>query len=294
MPEGPEIRREARALARVLVDKPLVRVEYRVPRLARRARTLRDARVTYVTSHGKAMLIAWSNGLTHYSHNQLYGEWRVVGAKQVPRLLDERAPSVRVLIQTASHAALLLSATQIELLTASELAEQPYLAKLGPDVLDPATTVSIVTSRLRHSAFARRSLAALLLDQRFLAGLGNYLRSDILHATGIRHDVRPADLPDETLDRLARAILRLPRQSLRLAGTTNDPVLVRKLAAAGVDRSRRRFQVYGRTGLGCWTCDAPIRRVDVGGRGIYFCPRCQPVKSRRRTGRASAAAFRVA
>src|SRR5918993_4606368 len=142
MPEGPEIRREARALARVLVDKPLIRIEYRVPRLARRARTLRDAQVTDVTSRGKALLIAWSNGLTHYSHNQLYGEWRIVAMKHVQRLLDKRAPSVRVLIQTATHAAVLLSATQIELLTASELAKQPYLTRLGPDVLDLSTTVS--------------------------------------------------------------------------------------------------------------------------------------------------------
>src|SRR5688500_2221290 len=279
MPEGPEVRREAQALARVLVDKPLVRVEYRVPRLARRARTLRDAHVVEVTSRGKALLIAWSNGLTHYSHNQLYGEWRVVGTRQLPRVLAERAPSVRVLIETTAHAAVLLSATQIELLNARELAKQPYLARLGPDVLDPSTTVSTVTSRLRHAAFARRSLAALLLDQGFLAGLGNYLRSDILHATGLRHETRPADLSDDAIARLARAILRLPRQSLRLAGTTNDPALVRKLAAEGVDRNDRRFRVYGRTGLGCWTGATPIRRVDVGGRGIYFCPRCQPARS---------------
>lgn len=286
MPEGPEIRREADALARVLVDEPLIRIEYRVPRLARRARALRGATITSVTSHGKAMLIAYSNGLTHYSHNQLYGKWRVVAAGRLERLLEQRGPSVRVLLQTATHAGVLLSATQIELLTAAELAEQPYLRRLGPDVLDRGTTVATVESRLRQPAFARRSLAALLLDQAFLAGLGNYLRSDILHATGLRHTLRPSELSDATAAQLARAILRLPRQSVRTAGTTNDPAIVRSLQAQGMTRGARRFRVYDREGLPCWTCATSIRRIDVGGRGIYFCPRCQPDKPVRGTAQA--------
>ena len=77
MPEGPEIRRAADALGRVLTDRPLTRIEYRVPRLAQRARTLHGARVTRVYARGKALLIEFDYGLTHYSHNQLYGEWEV-------------------------------------------------------------------------------------------------------------------------------------------------------------------------------------------------------------------------
>ena len=100
-------------------------------------------------------------------------------------------------------------------------------------MLDRSTTVATVLARLRQPAFARRSLAALLLDQGFLAGLGNYLRSDILHATGLRHTMRPAELSDDALEPLARAILELPRQSLRTAGTTNDAELVRKLERQG-------------------------------------------------------------
>jgi endonuclease-8 len=283
MPEGPEIRREAKALARVLVDRPLLRVEYRVPRLKHRARALRGTNVTDVRSQGKALLIDYSNGLTHYSHNQLYGEWRVISVARLGRLLDERATSVRVLLETSTHAAVLLSATQIELLNAAELAGQPYLKRLGPDVLDRTTTAATVESRLRQPAFARRSLAALLLDQAFLAGLGNYLRSDILHATGLRHTMRPVELSDDALARLADAIVRLPRQSVRTAGTTNDPAIVRTLEAKGIARGARRFRVYDREGLPCWTCGARIRRIDVAGRGIYFCARCQPDESVRRT-----------
>jgi endonuclease-8 len=276
MPEGPEVRREARMLARVLANRPLSRIEYRVPRLARRARTLRGASATGVTSHGKALLIAWSNGLTHYSHNQLYGEWRIAAASRLDRLLDARGASVRVVIESDRGAAVLLSATQIELLTAREVARQPYLSRLGPDVLDRPTTAAEVERRLREPRFARRSLASLLLDQSFLAGLGNYLRSDILSASGLRHTKRPADLDAAKLARLASAIVTLPRRSLESGGMTNDAAAVRALAAQGASREARRFRVYGREGLPCRACATPIRRVDVGGRGIYFCPRCQP------------------
>jgi len=276
MPEGPEIRREAVAIAQVIVDQPLVRIDYRVPRLARRARTLRGATVTSVSSRGKAMLIAYSNGLTHYSHNQLYGKWRVLAVARLARLLERRERSIRVILQTATHAAVLLSATQIELLTRAELARQPYLAKLGPDVLDRSTTVRTVKARLRKPEFARRSLAALLLDQSFLAGLGNYLRSDILHVTGLRHSARPVDLSDEEIAVLAGATLDLPRLSLKTGGATNDPAIVRRLEREGVTPGARRFRVYNREARPCWTCGTRIQRVDVGGRGIYFCSTCQP------------------
>jgi endonuclease-8 len=276
MPEGPEVRREAQAIAAALVGVPLVRLEYRVPRLAQRARKLRGAHVTSVTSHGKALLIRYSKRLTHYSHNQLYGKWRIGPVEQIGKLEARRERSIRVLLATATDAAVLLSATQIELLTDAELARQPYLSRLGPDVLDRSTTLATVKSRLRDPRFARRSLAALLLDQAFLAGLGNYLRSDILHATGLRHDAKPAALDATTIARLARNILALPRQSLRTEGATNDPALLRELEARGVTPGARRFRVYAREGLPCWFCGRRIRRVDIGGRGVYYCPACQP------------------
>ena len=77
MPEGPEIRQAADALAHVLVGPPLTRIEYRVPRLRRRARALRGAAVQRVYARSKALLIEYDCGLTHYSHNQLYGEWGI-------------------------------------------------------------------------------------------------------------------------------------------------------------------------------------------------------------------------
>jgi endonuclease-8 len=273
MPEGPEIRREALALAGALVGRPLVRAEYRLPRLARRARGLAGTTIVAVESRGKALLIAFANGVTHYSHNQLYGAWELRRADRAEPAPGGRA--VRVVLATDRHVATLYSATEIALLDARGVAAHPFLARLGPDVFAPATTAAFVAARLAAPAFARRSLASLLLDQRFVAGLGNYLRSDILHAARLSHALRPADLTAGETGALARAIVALPRRSLRTGGVTNEPERARALAAAGATHAQRRFLAYDRAGAPCYGCGTAIRRVDVGGRGVFFCPRCQ-------------------
>jgi endonuclease-8 len=271
MPEGPEIRRAADALGRVLTRRTLIYVEYRIPRLARKARALRGAKVNRVRTRGKALLIEFDRGLTHFSHNQLYGEWEVTAGA---RTQDERR-TVRVVLATAKHTATLYSATDIELLDTRKVDRHPYLAKLGPDVLNSATTVATIEARLADPRFAGRSLAGLLLDQRFVAGLGNYLRSDILFTAGLAPDARPRDLTDSQRARLVKGMLRLARQSYRTGGVTNDPARARASARTGVAYEDYRFLVYGREGAPCWTCGTKIARHDAGGRGLFLCATCQ-------------------
>ena len=211
---------------------------------------MRGARVTRVYARGKALLIEFDCGLTHYSHNQLFGEWEVTTAAQGPN----ESRTIRVVLGTKNHVATLYSATEIELVPTAALARHPYLARLGPDVLDPATTVRAMRERLDDRRFAGRSLASLLLDQGFAAGVGNYLRSDILFAAGLPAAVRPRDLTSAERTRLAKAVLRVSRRAYRPS---------------------YRFLVYGREGAPCRTCGTPLVRHDVGGRGLFHCPVCQ-------------------
>jgi endonuclease VIII len=277
MPEGPEIRRSADAIARALVGQPITRIEYRVPRLARKARALKGAQVTRVYSRGKALLIEFDNGITHYSHNQLYGEWEVHDGAPDP----DDGRTVRVVIATPTHTAILYSATQIDLLPTREVERHPYIVALGPDVLDASTTTAVMRRQLEDKRFRGRSLGNLLLDQRFAAGLGNYLRSDILFTAGVRASVRPQDLDDDARKRLAQAIVEVPRRSYRTEGVTNDPARARKAKRAGMPFERYRFLAYGRDGEPCWVCGTPIVRRDEGGRGVYHCAKCQPQRRRR-------------
>lgn len=273
MPEGPEIRREADAIHTALAGKPLTRVEYRVPRLAAAGRQLRGVTVVRAYARGKAMLIEFGNGMTHYSHNQLYGRWQVMPAGRDP---ERGRRIVRVILGNADSLAVLYSATEVDLVPTRALARHRFLAKLGPDVLDEATTSALVAERLADPRRARGSLGALLLDQTFIAGLGNYLRSDILFAARLTHDRRAGSLTTAERRRLARAIVDVARRSYATQGITNTPGHVRRLTRAGVARGALRFRAYGRAGRPCWDCGTRIRRVEANGRALFFCARCQP------------------
>lgn len=272
MPEGPETRRAADRISRALSGRPVESVRFAFPKLARFQRALEGERVEEVTSRGKAMLVHFSGGLSIYSHNQLYGRWYVQKRGTQPRT----GRQLRLAIHNADWSALLYSASEIAVLEREHLEKHPFLAKLGPDALDRELEPPQLAARLLDPRFRRRGLAALLLDQGFLAGLGNYLRSEILFVAGLDPALRPVDLTDAQRDRLARAALELARRSYRTRGITNDPKRSAALRAAGAPRTDVRHHVFGRDGRPCWDCGRRIRRIEAAGRRLYLCPRCQP------------------
>jgi endonuclease-8 len=272
MPEGPEIRIAADRIARVLEGERIDQACFKPPALQAFQSRLTSATVIRVDTHGKAMLTRFDNGLTLYSHNQLYGRWYVCPRGETPRT----GRSLRVALHTATHSALLYSATDIAVLDAAGLKSHAFLQRLGPDILDPRLTGKRVTARLQEPRFRRRSLASLYLDQTFIAGIGNYLRSEILHLAGLTYRCRPLDLSQAECERLARQTLAVSRRAYRTHGITLTPARVRARKLAGArTRSAHRFAVFGRDGRDCDTCGASIVRAEAGSRRIYFCPQCQ-------------------
>ncbi len=271
MPEGPEIRRAADAIADVLVDRPIETVRFGIPKLRRYASRLRGHRVMEVETRGKALLTHFEHGYSIYSHNQLYGVWQIVEGHRLPRTNR----SLRLLLQTADHSAILYSASDIGVWETGELGMHPFLTRLGPDIMDRSLTWRDVLTRLKDPAFSGRQLSALYLDQAFLAGNGNYLRSEIIHRAGLDPRARPADLSRGELGQLARTTLEISQRSYRTGGITLAPRLARALQKQGLKRGSRRFYVFGRAGLPCYQCTRPIERADVGARRLYYCPTCQ-------------------
>ena len=82
MPEGPEIRRAALRIDKVLSGRQAEIVSFGQAHLQRFGQHLSGERIDWVSSRGKAMLTRFANGLTLYSHNQLYGRWYVVRRNQ--------------------------------------------------------------------------------------------------------------------------------------------------------------------------------------------------------------------
>lgn len=262
MPEGPEIRRAADALNAAIAGHPLTEAWFACERLQAFRPRLLGAEVARIEPRGKALLTRFSSGLTMYSHNQLYGRWRIARPGENP--LPGRA--LRVRLETAGAAALLYSASDIDLLPDAEIESHPFLQRIGPDVLDARLDAASIAARLREPRFARRRLGALLLDQAFLAGLGNYLRAEILWQVRLNPDLRPADLSPDALAALAQALLDVPLCSY----TT------REAAGGGAyHEAVFRFHVFKRDGQPCSRCGTPVARISCASRPLYLCPACQ-------------------
>lgn len=271
MPEGPEIRREADLIASVLEGRRLTEVRFGLARLRCYEPELLRARVSRVQCRGKALLTHFDNGLTMYSHNQLYGKWMVCKPGETPKTNR----SLRAALHTQTGSALLYSASEIEVLDTALLSQHPFLSKLGPDILDETIGWKDVASRLRDERFRNRKLASLYLDQKFMAGVGNYLRSEILFHAGVDPGAKPNELTRGQLGSLARATLSISRRSYATAGITNTPGVVKALKRDGASRRYYRFAVFDRDGLPCYRCGREISRATMNSRRLYQCPECQ-------------------
>lgn len=269
MPEGPEIRRAADRLAEAVVGAPLRSAWFAFPALKPHEKRLRGRRIEAIEPHGKALLTHFDHGWTLYSHNQLYGVWKIAAAGERP----DTARSLRVALETEDRAILLYSASDVAMWRTTDLPTHPFLSKLGPDVLDPTLSAAAVETRLNDARFRGRALGALLLDQAFLAGMGNYLRSEVLFAARLRPERRPQDLDRSERRALARELLAIPRRSYATRGIAPASGMREDYLTDTPDGFR--FEVFDREDQPCPACGGTIVRREVGTRRLYLCPRCQ-------------------
>ncbi len=136
---------------------------------------------------------------------------------------------------------------------------------LGPEPLEPGFTARRLGEML---ARRKRALKPLLLDQTFIAGLGNIYTDETLHRARLHplrrsHTLQPQEV---------RALWRGIRQSLQ-SGIRHNGASIDWVYRGG--NFQHHFRVYDRAGEPCANCGTPIRRTVVGQRGTYFCPRCQ-------------------
>ena len=271
MPEGPEIWRTADNLRNALKDNPITDIYFAFDELKEFEPKLKGKNVTNVEARGKALLTFFEENLVMYSHNQLYGKWMVRKNGQQP----ETNRSLRVAIHNGSNSAYLYSASDVEMLSEDEVTNHSYIQKLGPDVLHPDTTYEDIIEQYQSDDFQNRKLTTLLLDQGFISGIGNYLRSEIMFYASVQPQQKLKAYSDEEKEALAQATVKLSQRSYETGGITNDPKIVKALKRENAKRKEYRHFVYKRTGNRCHKCGSVIEEDKTGGRKIYFCPNCQ-------------------
>lgn len=297
MPEGPEVRRLADSLSEALVGKPIVSLTARTRSakawLQEHPGVLAGKTILKVRSHGKNLVGFLSGGDYFYSHLMMWGRWQVVMGEE-PVEVDRRERA-RIVVPGAT--AILYSAPIFELGTGNPFENFENLRNLGPDILpypeeEPFDQLTFRT-RLLASENRDRTIGAALLDQQILAGIGNYLRAEVLFDCRLDPWRQVADLTEDDLACLCHSIPTLARRAYVTGGVTvsesarsrmqNDPSLV---YTPGSEFGTRHY-VFRRTNLPCLECNTTIRqlrqvtRTDEEGeksRIIYFCPTCQGTK----------------
>lgn len=151
-------------------------------------------------------------------------------------------------------------------------AEEIFRA-LGPEPLDEKLTATDFAARLRQH---HRQLKPLLLDQTFLAGLGNIYVDESLFAARLHPRRRAQTVKPEQARVLLAAIRRILSAAIRARGTTlglGEGNFASPYHMHGT--FKLKLKAYGRTGAPCSRCGTAIKRIVVGQRSTHFCPQCQ-------------------
>ena len=271
MPEGPEIRRAADRISKRLLGQEIEAIQLHYPPIREFQQVVAESQVSSITTRGKAMLTRFDCGLTMYSHNQLYGRWTV--NRRSTELNWGRA--LRAEFLTEGYAVRLWSATDVEMIPSSDEESHPFISRLGPDVLDESCTPEVIMEMLDGKRHRNRKASSLMLDQSFLAGVGNYLRSEILHQSGVNPHAKPRDLSEERRRAWAEEAKRLCVMSYQTGGLTVPKEVAEKGKERGERRRSYRHAVFCRNGLPCLSCGTEVVREFIGGRRLDFCPTCQ-------------------
>lgn len=263
MPEGHTLHRLAREQQRLFGGRP-VRLSSPQGRFVEGAAAVDGHVLRRVEAYGKHLLQRYDNALIVHVHLGLYGKF-LSGTGTPP----EPVGALRLRMIGEGAYADLRGATACELLDAAGW--KAIRSRLGPDPLRRDADPALAAARVLRS---RAPVAALLMDQKVLAGVGNVYRAELL----FRHRVDPflagTSLPEGTWSAMWTDLVTLMRDGVRVG----QIVTVRpehRLRRRGPLSREEAVYVYRRTGLPCRVCATEVRTHELAGRNLFWCPSCQ-------------------
>jgi formamidopyrimidine-DNA glycosylase len=276
MPELPEVETIRRELEREAVGKRIKTIELHGTRTVRRQTKknlmsrLEGTKITGADRRGKYLVLKLDSGELLVVHLGMSGQLLRAVAK------DPVAKHTHVIMTFTQGGQLRFvdprTFGELFVTAPDELTnEVPELADLGMDPLDEP--ISWVTFGQRLLARTTK-LKPLLMDQSFIAGIGNIYSDEILWEAGLRRDRTPQTLSSMEVRRLYRAVVEVLHEAVKHRGSTlGDQQYVDLHGKPG--EYQTLHQVYARDGEACRRCRATIAKEKVGGRSSYFCPACQ-------------------
>jgi formamidopyrimidine-DNA glycosylase len=281
MPELPEVETVVRGLRETVLGKVIAEVNTNAPLNSIHvsksfgsssfASILKERRILSVARRGKNILIGLTGGMTLWVHLKMTGHFFYVDRvtpvdKHDLVIFDFKSNS-----KTKQRFHLRFNDPRrfgrLRLFYNDELWQQDGLAALGPEPLELSSDEFVALCKDCH-----RMIKPALLDQTFIAGLGNIYSDEALYYSRIHPRRITSSLSHRKLVELHGNIQRILEKAIRLMGTSVD-------SYTGVNGQAGRFQkylmAYHNEGNPCRFCGAKIVRQKIGSRSTHFCPRCQ-------------------
>ncbi|HYH03371.1 MAG TPA: bifunctional DNA-formamidopyrimidine glycosylase/DNA-(apurinic or apyrimidinic site) lyase [Bacillota bacterium] len=271
MPELPEVETVRLSLVEKLTGRKITAVTVHYPRMVELhsveefKRSVTGKTIQRLERRGKYLLLRLSEDLVLALHLRMTGQLTVQPMKQP--VADATYFILRLDNDTELRFRDQRKFGKVFTFSANTL--PTALAKMGPEPLADEFTLDMLRKR-----FTGRKLAVkkALLNQEIIAGIGNIYADEALFVAGI-HPVRLVDsLTEPELEQLHQAIRQVLQEGIANRGTTKRDYLD---GEGNPGTYQNMLRVYGRKGLPCPQCGAPVAKMNFGGRGTHFCPLCQ-------------------
>lgn len=286
MPELPEIETIKLGLRKYLIGHTIIDVKVNIPKMFIGSKEdILGARITNLKRIGKGLIIELNNDYVLAVHLKMTGQL-VFRNNKTDKLILSPKVGGNVLPSKYSHIIFTLdNATLyyndlrrfgwVKVLKKDELMQMPFFKEMGPE---PKVADDLAGKELTFPYFkevilkSNLPIKVILMDQKKIGGIGNIYANDALFKAGIDPRRKGKTLLREELDKLYKAIFYVLQKSLEYGGSS-DENFVNALGQEGAYQNHTL--VYGKKGQKCPKCGSIIQKIQLGGRGTFFCPVCQ-------------------
>lgn len=265
MPELPEVETIKRELEQAVLDKKITGVVVNSAKVIRQpgarsfVRQLKGRSIKKILRRGKLLILELSPEKFLTIHLKMTGQLIYPGD----------AKRSRVSFSLSDGKILDFNDQRLfaELRLIDDWSSLKFIKNLGPEPFDLDPSVF-----RRMLALRRTRIKPLLLDQSFISGVGNLYAAEALFRAGINPQRTASSLSGKEKNVLLRQLKQVLREAIKHKGSSVDQYVQLSGSAGGYVKHHK---VYGRQGQPCCVCKTKIERISLGGRGTYFCPKCQ-------------------
>lgn len=288
MPELPEVETIVNGLKQEVLNRTFVDIWADTPKLVKHPssadfkKNILGRKILNIKRRGKNILFCLDNNYVLLVHQKMTGhlmvgewvkektKWKAKG--RGPLAEDTMNTYLHFIFFLDNHRQIALSDVRkfakIELWKKEELLKSKEFSSLGPEPLDPAFTFSKFKSLFQKKI---GQIKLVLMDQKFIAGIGNIYASEILLEARIHPETRVERLNEKDLKNLYAAIQKILKKGIKARGASLSDF-------RDVHGNKGGFQkitkVYGREGADC-PCGGKVKRIVIGQRATFYCPKCQ-------------------